>query len=449
MKIGDNQIKLLNLINNYLHKISSLGIDVAASGFCWILNVPAAPGYLVLKNFHKKKILDIKNLFFIFKNIIGLSILHNYKLLHKINLDKDFNRLIISIARKDDFLSDGSYFDRYFNINSRHDPKSMWFLLSLDEVIPKNIDKNIVVFGKENIKRKYSFIYFLKVLLFNIKISKGSLIKIFHLSLRSSHFSIIASKSVTKIVKSKNFKTILMAYEAQPFQNTIFKEIKKLDNNVKLVGYLCSTLSLPSYSFYRYGAPDLLLVHSSDQIYHLEKYLNWPSDRLRLVPSLRHSYKKSNKYNNSLVLPTDLPSNDLLIKKFELFLNYAEKKSLKPLSVQNHPLMNNSKKHKKFINNLNNLILHYSDRFYKNAKKDISIFFGGTATALEALESGFNVIHICTDSVLESFSDVFWPSIKVRQIEENIFEYSLRSYGKCINFGNEDNKNKFNKYYTL
>ena len=55
MKIGDNQIKLLNLINNYLHKISSLGIDVAASGFCWILNVPAAPGYLVLKNFHKKK----------------------------------------------------------------------------------------------------------------------------------------------------------------------------------------------------------------------------------------------------------------------------------------------------------------------------------------------------------------------------------------------------------
>ena len=66
MKIGDNQIKLLNLINNYLHKISSLGIDVAASGFCWILNVPAAPGYLVLKNFHKKKKIRYEKFFFCF-----------------------------------------------------------------------------------------------------------------------------------------------------------------------------------------------------------------------------------------------------------------------------------------------------------------------------------------------------------------------------------------------
>ena len=212
---------------------------------------------------------------------------------------------------------------------------------------------------------------------------------------------------------------------------------------------LFSTLSLPSYSFYRCGAPDLLLVHSSAQIYHLEKYLNWPSDRLRLVPSLRHSYTNNTRYNNSLVLPTDLPSNDLFIKKFELFLNYTEKKSLKPLSVRNHPLMDNSKAHKQFINNLNNLISRYSDRFYKNAKKDISIFFGGTSVTLEALEGGFNVIHICTDAVLESFSDVFWPSIKVQQIDENIFKYSLRYYGECINYSNEDNKNKFDKYYTL
>ena len=54
-KFGENQIKLINFIKNYLHKISLLGIDVAASGFCWILNVPSSPGYLVLKNFQKKK----------------------------------------------------------------------------------------------------------------------------------------------------------------------------------------------------------------------------------------------------------------------------------------------------------------------------------------------------------------------------------------------------------
>ena len=447
MKIGDNQIKLLNLAKNYLEKTASIGVDISESGFCWLLNVPANPGYFILKNLHDNKTFNIKNIFLIFKYFVSISILHNYKLLNKVNLEEDFDRLIISWARKNDFEKNGSFTDRYFNINSRNYPKSMWFLLSLDEEMPKNIDKNIVIFGKEDIKKKYNFFYLLKVFLLNIKLGRGSLTKVFHLCTRSSHFAKIVSKSVIEIIKLKNFKTILIAYEAQPFQNTIFQKIKKFNSKIKLIGYLCSTLSLPAYNIYRYGAPDLLLVHGDSQIFHLKKYLNWPEDKLRLIPSLRYRNKNKTKFSNNLVLPISLSFENILIKQFENFLKKFEKKSIKPFIIKNHPSMSESKTHKRFISNLENILFKYNDRFSDEAKKSVSIFFAGTSAVLEALESGLTVIHICTDSVLESYSETLWPSIKVRQINENIFEYNLRYHGKCINFSAENNV--FEKYCNL
>ena len=54
----------------------------------------------------------------------------------------NLSNIYFEIPRKNDFEKNGSFTDRYFNINSRNYPKSMWFLLSLDEEMPKNIDKN-------------------------------------------------------------------------------------------------------------------------------------------------------------------------------------------------------------------------------------------------------------------------------------------------------------------
>ena len=119
------------------------------------------------------------------KQFIAISILHDYKLFNTVNTDENYEKLIISWAKKKDFQPDGSYTDRYFKINSKHISKTMWFLLYTDDhdSIPKNINKNIVIFGKENIKKKYNFFYLAKILLTIIKQSKGSLIKIFHFSI--------------------------------------------------------------------------------------------------------------------------------------------------------------------------------------------------------------------------------------------------------------------------
>ena len=70
--------------------------------------------------------------------------------------------------------------------------------------------------------------------------------------------------------------------------------------------------------------------------------------------------------------------------------------------------------------------------------KNISIFFGVTATIFEALENGINVIHICSDPVFESHSEKIWPNLKVKQLNEFTFQYNIIAPRKYINFGNKN-----------
>ena len=69
MEIGNHQIKLLNLAKNYLEKIGSVNVDVAESAYCWLVNVPIVPGYFVLKNLQKNKIIampvNVLDIFFL------------------------------------------------------------------------------------------------------------------------------------------------------------------------------------------------------------------------------------------------------------------------------------------------------------------------------------------------------------------------------------------------
>ena len=57
---------------------------------------------------------------------------------------------------------------------------------------------------------------------------------------------------------------------------------------------------------------------------------------------------------------------------------------------------------------------------------------------IEALERGVKVIHISFDPVFEIYSNQLWPNIKIKKIDEHIFEYSLRKKNQLIKF----NKNE-------
>ena len=80
----------------------------------------------------------------------------------------------------------------------------------------------------------------------------------------------------------------------------------------------------------------------------------------------------------------------------------------------------------------------YKDRFSNMpSNKNISIFFGVTASIFEALETGVDVIHICSDPVFDSYSEKVWPHLNVQKLSENVARYHLNSSGKYIVFGNK------------
>ena len=74
------------------------------------------------------------------------------------------------------------------------------------------------------------------------------------------------------------------------------------------------------------------------------------------------------------MLPINLSSENILLDQFKNFLKQAEKKSLKPFVIKNHPHATESKTHKKFIHKLEKALREYNDRFSDDAKENISLF---------------------------------------------------------------------------
>jgi hypothetical protein len=97
-------------------------------------------------------------------------------------------------------------------------------------------------------------------------------------------------------------------------------------------------------------------------------------------------------------------------------------------------------KHFRLKKNLNKIMNLYKDRFSNTpSNKKISIFFGVTAAIFEALETGIDVIHICSDPVFDSHSERLWSNLKVEQLSQFVFRYKLILQGKYIIFGSKDN----------
>ena len=108
--------------------------------------------------------------------------------------------------------------------------------------------------------------------------------------------------------------------------------------------------------------------------------------------------------------------------------------------------MLNSDSHIKIKLQLENIMSHYRNHFSPELlNSNVSVFIGPTTGAIVALEKKLKVIHICFDSIFESYSEELWPALTVNQLSSNMFEYNLKKKGEFILFSEE--KNIFEKYY--
>jgi hypothetical protein len=63
-----------------------------------------------------------------------------------------------------------------------------------------------------------------------------------------------------------------------------------------------------------------------------------------------------------------------------------------------------------------------------------TIVVGASASVVEALERGLDVVHICTDALFESYSPDIWRHMEVEELQSNVYRYRLRQRGAYIQF---------------
>ena len=435
MTVGNIQLELIDKAKKYLEKKSNEDINVHSSGRCYFLAWAATPGYAILKLWQG----GFKNIFYIFKifckDIISISSFYNYRLINELGSNIKYDKIIVSWGFKKNFLRDGSYQDGYFKINSRDANGALWFLIYVDKVLPDKIDNNILIFNKSKNIFEYNFFYLFKIIIKKIISSKFSLKTFFHKASGNTEFSNIVWNELKRFVKD-DIKTIIMPYECQPFQNKIFKDCKKINSKIRTIGYVHSfPAALPTNYIFRDGSPEKLIVNGDDQHYCFKKHLNWSNGQLKILPSTKYS-KTHNNMSGYIYLPYSLPSTDIIIKSLQNLLSSNKKEIISNLIVKNHPLTENSKKHLKLIKKINELLLKYKNSLLAgDSENKLSVFIGSTSTPIEALERDLEVIHICDDPVFQSYSSELWPSIKVKKIDVNTYEYQLLKKGSLIQLG--------------
>ena len=219
--------------------------------------------------------------------------------------------------------------------------------------------------------------------------------------------------------------------------------IKKKDKNIKVLGYLhCAPWPLQTDLIFRDFSLDTMLLSSPQQKQVLKKFLGWKKNKIKVIPSLRFSKKKQKEFNNYIFLPYNLKTNNNYYARFENLLLTNEIKIGK-LRVRIHPLNKKSVIHHRLKEKLEKLITKNKNKFNKTSNNK-SIFFGSaTGVCVQALEEGTEIIHF-PDNETDIFLNEIWTQIKIKQINNNIYHYTLKTFNKTflVNF----EKKKFEKY---
>ena len=445
MELSHVQEKIIVSLKNDLIEYEKNKINTASSSLSFVATLGENIGFQRLKSNYLNTLSNFEFLKSILKDLFSAIKFCDINYLDN-SIIKNQNRIILSTASLKDFSNEGSYVDRYLKIDSKNYNNHIFLLLYGNEALPKNIDPNIILFKKENNFIKgifYFFSSFLKYLLNNFTLKNF----LHHFS-DQTNFAKNFSESIKKKIDFKKIRSILIPFEGIPYQQKILLEVKKINSKLLTIGYDHSAPhAMPLNMYHRMGSPDYLIVNGSSQIYHLTKFLNWPKKKLIELPSLRYSKDSKEDFKNIIFLPWKIFNSKKILEDFELFLKKLPDKSLNPLIVKTHPICVNKNSQDNLKNKIEKIINKYSKKFSKDQGAElISIFIGSTTGVIVALEKGLKILHICFDPIFDSYSELLWPSLKVKKLTSNSFMYSLKEKGSFIKFG--EGKKTFDNFYS-
>lgn len=438
MQITDSQNRLINKAKIYIEKLKRKEINLASSTYCYLICWGESLGYYKLRlwNYGYKELFNLIKIFF--KNLYLISRYSSFGLFN-FKEEKKYSKLIVSWCYNKDFSEDGTFNDRYFNINSKKTPNTLWLLVSIDNKIPEYIDNNLCILKRTN--NSVNILYLFKNILKLIVEKKFSLVKIFHELSFHSFLSKLIIKKIEKDFSKLNLDTVLMPYEAQPFQHLLYCYFKEKNQNIKTIGYLHNMLSpLPTEYFFRTGSPDQLIVHGENQSKVLVKHLLWPKERILFSQSFGFSKKNEENICN-VYLPYQMKNFSLAVKQFLNFVKNSPKNSYKKLEVKIHPNNLNSSRYQDLKKKIEIILSQFQDRFCDTGYNEkISVVFGFSSLIMQCLERGNKVVQVSSYPILEVFGndDNLWEDLEVEKINENVFSYQLKKKSKYINYSNKD-----------
>ncbi len=372
------------------------------------------------------KIFFFKSLYIIIKNLFSICYLTKYKLIF--NKKFNYKKLIVTWAFKKNFLTNGSFHDRYFNINSRTAKNTLWFVIFMDKTLPSKVDKNIFLL-QSNIEKEFSPLKIIKILLNNLKYLLKDITYFNFMISKHRYFAEIVLNVIKRNVRT-NLSNILIPYEGQPFQNYILKYFST-EKKIKSTGYIhAPPMPFPSNYVKKKYSPTKIIVNGKDQMAFFKK-LGWKKREISFMPSNRFTSKKKN-FSQIIFLPIFIKSSEDIIQSLQLLRDKLAI-NINSFKVKNHPAADSFKEIIKLIKKIKKI------KNLKNIKKfnrkSLSIFIGSTGAIIEALERGNNVIQITEEPLFELYSNKIWKSIKSEQISKNIFSYKLISRGNLLNLG--------------
>ncbi len=392
-------------------------------------------GYLNLKSFSKQRVSYISKCIVILKEVLSIK-RETISYLQRKKINK-YNNIILSYFVPENLKKDGSYFDKYFSVNTDFDKKNLWILIPLKE---DNNDyktnENLIILKRGNNNFYYN-ILFSSYKYLKIFFSTFFFTKIEKLNFEESEYCKSLYTTIRPIIDNSKNKKFFLPYEAQPHQHFLIKKFKKDNLKFKVFGYMHTVLPpLPLDYIKRSGHPDLVYVNGYSQKKIMCKKLGWKNNEVKNIISFRYKKNIKKRLNNRIFLPYYLENEGKIFNSFTNLVYSKPKGYFPKLNIKNHPNMNFSKKHLKLINKLR-LFLKKEKKLFKNriSNKKISIFIGSTASVCESLERGLRTFHICSDPVFEKFDKFYWDKIKCFEISKNIFEYKLLEKGNIIKLG--------------
>lgn len=441
MDIGTFQLEASQAIRKYLEDLKKKNVNIGKSAYTFVATWGDNVGfeYLKYKTLKTSNIFSFLKLFF--KDLYSAISISDFELL---NLFKTSNqkKIIFSNASLKDFNSDGSYNDRYFKINSERHNEFIFILIYSDYIEPKKISSNILLLRHgQKLSLKKFLTFFWKFI--NTKLKKKYF---FHEYSNASCLSEKLFLTLEKNINLINISKIFLPYEGIPYQQYLSLELKKINKKIKFIGYDHSAPhAVPFHMFFRQGSPDLLLVNGKSQKNYLINYLNWPEDKIEVVPSLRYKKDSNEKFKNLIFFPWKITNEKIILRDLKSLLESYKSNSLNNFLVKTHPTCIDPKKQDKLKKDIESLLKIYEDKLNNNKDKT-SIFIGSTTGVIVALEKGLDVIHICFDPLFESYSSKMWPELNVTSVSRNTFIYKLKKKQSFISFG--ENDETFNKFYN-